>query len=109
VLPAELAYGALVEVLGAGAEPVLKELEVYREAEPPPNYSLDDEAVGVLREADERGWSRFHLVGYSRRWCGGARIRRPVPGSPLESCSARTCVGRSLGLESEGAGVVGQL
>jgi pimeloyl-ACP methyl ester carboxylesterase len=65
VLPAELAYGALVEALGAGAKTVLKELEVYLEAEPPPKYSLDDEAVGVLREADERGWSRFHLVGYS--------------------------------------------
>ena len=65
MLPAELAYGALVEALGADAEAVLKELEVYREAEPPPSYSLDDEAVGVLREADERGWSRFHLVGYS--------------------------------------------
>jgi pimeloyl-ACP methyl ester carboxylesterase len=65
VLPAELAYGALVEALGADAEAVLKELEVYREGEPPPRYSLDDEAVGVLREADERGWSRFHLVGYS--------------------------------------------
>ena len=65
MLPAELAYGALVEALGADAEAVLKELEVYREGEPPPRYSLDDEAVGVLREADERGWSRFHLVGYS--------------------------------------------
>jgi pimeloyl-ACP methyl ester carboxylesterase len=65
VLPAELAYRALVEALGAGTKPVLKELEVYREAEPPQSYSLDDEAVGVLREADERGWTRFHLVGYS--------------------------------------------
>jgi pimeloyl-ACP methyl ester carboxylesterase len=60
-----LAYGVLVESLGGGAEPVLKDLEVYREAEPAPSYSLDDEAVGVLRTADERGWSRFHLVGYS--------------------------------------------
>ena len=65
VLPAEHAYGALLEQLGSDADAVAKDLEVYATAEPPSGYSLDLEVAGVLREADERGWQRFHLVGYS--------------------------------------------
>ncbi|MGH3135649.1 MAG: alpha/beta fold hydrolase [Gaiellaceae bacterium] len=65
ILPAGLAYGALVEALGDGIEAVAKDLELYAGDEPPVNYSLDDEVAGVLREADARGWERFHLVGYS--------------------------------------------
>lgn len=65
VLPAELAYGGLVNVLGVDVETIVKDLEVYREDSPPSDYSLDTEIAGVLREADARGWSSFHLVGYS--------------------------------------------
>ena len=65
VLPASLAYGDLVRALGAGVETIVKDLEVYREDSPPPGYSLQAEVEGVLRAADDRGWSRFHLVGYS--------------------------------------------
>src|SRR6266550_2028870 len=65
VLPGELAYGSLVAALGAATDAVVKELEVYATPEAPPDYSLDLEVGGVLREADERGWDRFHLVGYS--------------------------------------------
>jgi pimeloyl-ACP methyl ester carboxylesterase len=65
VLPAGLAYGALLDVLGSEVEAVAKELEVYAKPEAPPDYSLELEVAGVLREADARGWERFHLVGYS--------------------------------------------
>jgi pimeloyl-ACP methyl ester carboxylesterase len=65
VLPAEQAYGALIAALGADADVVAKDLEVYATAQPPDDYSLDLEVDGVLREADARGWERFHLVGYS--------------------------------------------
>jgi pimeloyl-ACP methyl ester carboxylesterase len=65
VLPAELAYGALVSALGSDVEVVAKELEVYAGDEPPTDYSLDVEVDGVLREADARRWGRFHLAGYS--------------------------------------------
>ncbi|MFI7493356.1 alpha/beta fold hydrolase [Kocuria sp. M4R2S49] len=65
VLPADLAYAGLTTVLGTDAEIAVKNLEVYREASPPPGYSLDTEVEGALREADARGWHRFHLVGYS--------------------------------------------
>jgi pimeloyl-ACP methyl ester carboxylesterase len=65
VLPAELAYGSLVAALGSDTEAVAKELEVYATAEAPPDYDLDHELTGVLREAAAHGWDRFHLVGYS--------------------------------------------
>jgi pimeloyl-ACP methyl ester carboxylesterase len=69
VLPAEPAYGALLQVLGERVEAVAKDLEVYAGDEPPPGYGLDIEVDGVLRVADDRGFGRFHLVGYS---AGGA-------------------------------------
>ncbi|UEL29515.1 alpha/beta fold hydrolase [Pseudarthrobacter sp. L1SW] len=65
VLPAELAYGALIEALGPDVQAVAKDLELYADDEPPPGWSLDTEVEGVLREADARGWETFHLVGYS--------------------------------------------
>jgi len=65
VLPADLAYGSLLSALGSAADAVAKELEVYATAEAPPDYTLDLEVAGVLQAADQRGWERFHLVGYS--------------------------------------------
>ena len=65
VLPAEAAYGALIDALEPEVEAVAKDLEVYATPEPPEDYSLELEVAGVLREADARGWRRFHLVGYS--------------------------------------------
>lgn len=69
VLPADLAYGALLAALGDEVEAVTKELEVYAGDQPPPDYTLEIEVEGVLRTAEARGWERFHLVGYS---AGGA-------------------------------------
>jgi pimeloyl-ACP methyl ester carboxylesterase len=65
VLPANLAYGALVDALGDEVETVANDLELYGGDQPPVDYSLDTEVAGVLREAHARGWERFHLVGYS--------------------------------------------
>ena len=65
VLPAELAYGSLFEVLSGEADVVAKDLEVYATDQPPTGYTLDLEVAGVLREVDRRGWDRFHLAGYS--------------------------------------------
>jgi pimeloyl-ACP methyl ester carboxylesterase len=69
VLPAELAYGALLEALGDEVEAVAKDLELYRGDAPPDGYRLDVEVDGVVRAADAAGFERFHLVGYS---AGGA-------------------------------------
>jgi pimeloyl-ACP methyl ester carboxylesterase len=65
VLPAEPAYAALLQVLGDRVSAVAKDLEVYSGEQPPPDYSLETEVAGILREADVRGFDRFHLVGYS--------------------------------------------
>jgi len=65
VLPGDLAYGSLMAALGPVTDAVVRDLEVYAMPEAPPDYSLDLEVGGVLRDADERGWERFHLVGYS--------------------------------------------
>ena len=69
VLPAELAYSGLLQVLGERVDAVATDLEVYAAAEPPADYELDSEVDGVLRVADTYGIGRFHLVGYS---AGGA-------------------------------------
>src|SRR6476660_8907166 len=69
VLPASLAYEALLEELGDEVHAVAKELEVYADDAPPPGYTLDVEVAGILRCAEEVGFDRFHLVGYS---AGGA-------------------------------------
>lgn len=65
VLPAEPAYVALLGVLGDRVDGFAKDLEVYAGERPPPGFSLGTEVEGVLREADGRGFDRFHLVGYS--------------------------------------------
>jgi pimeloyl-ACP methyl ester carboxylesterase len=65
VLPAELAYPGLAAALGEEVEARWKELEVYAGDEPPTGYSLDTEVDGILRFADEAGFERFHLLGYS--------------------------------------------
>jgi pimeloyl-ACP methyl ester carboxylesterase len=65
VLPAQQAFSALIAALGPDIEAVAKDLEVYATPEPREDYSLDLEIEGVLREADARGWEKFHLVGYS--------------------------------------------
>ena len=69
VLPAELAYAELLQSLGDRVDAVAKDLEIYAGDEPPPDFGLETEVEGVLREADARGFDRFHVVGYS---AGGA-------------------------------------
>jgi pimeloyl-ACP methyl ester carboxylesterase len=65
VMPADLAYGSLIEQLGDDVDAIAKDLEVYTGPEPPVGYTLDHEIAGVLRLAQDAGFDRFHLVGYS--------------------------------------------
>jgi pimeloyl-ACP methyl ester carboxylesterase len=65
VMPAELAYGALLEALGDGVHAVAKDLEMYADSTPPLDYTLQHEINGILRTAESAGFDRFHLVGYS--------------------------------------------
>jgi pimeloyl-ACP methyl ester carboxylesterase len=65
VLPAAPAYEGLLGTLGDRVDAVAKDLEVYADERPPPGFGLDVEVDGILREAEARGFDRFHLVGYS--------------------------------------------
>ena len=70
ILPARIAYEALLGAFDRDVTARTKELEVYGATEvPPPAYGLDTEVAGIDRDADEAGFERFHLVGYS---AGGA-------------------------------------
>src|SRR5262245_33110425 len=68
ITPAARRYEPLLRHL-ADVNPVLKDLEVYRDDAPPAGYSISTEIDGVLRVADEAGVERFHLYGHS---AGGA-------------------------------------
>ncbi len=65
VLPVGPAYEALLRVLGERVDAVTKDLDLYAEDRPPPDYTLGVEVAGIEREADAHGFDRFHLVGYS--------------------------------------------
>lgn len=68
IAPPAQRYNPLLQHL-VDANPVLKDLEVYRGDAPPAGYSIATEIDGVLRTADEAGFERFHLYGHS---AGGA-------------------------------------
>jgi pimeloyl-ACP methyl ester carboxylesterase len=65
ILPAAAAYGSLLEAIGDDVEAACKDLELYSGDHPPPGYGVETEVDGVLRAAEESGFERFHLVGYS--------------------------------------------
>lgn len=65
VMPAALAYPDLVTALGPDVDARPKELEIYARDETPQGWGLDTEVEGIRRFADEAGFERFHLVGYS--------------------------------------------
>lgn len=65
IMPATPAYSALIEALGDDVDARAKDLELYATPTPPPGWSLETEAEGIARFADEAGFERFHLAGYS--------------------------------------------
>src|SRR5260370_38579298 len=72
VSPAAQRYRPLIDAVGDSAELHTKDLEVYREATPPTDYSIEEELAAIDRFAESNGLGRFHLVGYS----GGGVISR---------------------------------
>jgi pimeloyl-ACP methyl ester carboxylesterase len=70
VMPAELAYPDLVREFEPDADVRFKELELYASSEPAAGWGLETEVEAIRRFADEAGFERFHLVGYS----GGGAI-----------------------------------
>jgi pimeloyl-ACP methyl ester carboxylesterase len=70
VMPARLAYPDLVRALGTDVDARFKEHELYASSQPPADWGLETEVEAVRRFADDAGFERFHLVGYS----GGGAI-----------------------------------
>ena len=62
--PAERSAELVARALEGRADIVPKGLEVWAAARLE-SYTLDDEVRGVKRVAIARGWSRFHIVGFS--------------------------------------------
>lgn len=65
VTPVALSYAPLLEELGDEISPLLKDLEVYAQDEPPADYSVEVEVAALERAADAVGLDTFHLVGFS--------------------------------------------
>ena len=80
VAPAAQRYRPLIEAVGDAADLHLKDLEVYREPEPPADYTIEEELTAIDRLADSRHLDRFHLVGYS----GGGFISLAFAGTRPE-------------------------
>jgi pimeloyl-ACP methyl ester carboxylesterase len=80
VAPAAQRYAPLIAAVGDAADVQLKDLEVYREASPPADYSIEEEVTAIERFADAKRLSRFHLVGYS----GGGFISLAFAGTHPE-------------------------
>ncbi len=80
VAPAAQRYAPLIAAVGADAELHLKDLEVYQDASPPADYSVDLELRGIDKFAASLGLDRFHLVGYS----GGGFISLAYAGTRRE-------------------------
>ena len=97
ILPASLAYEALQAELGDRVHAVAKELEVYRDPLPPAGFTLDVEVAGILRCAEEVGFDRFHLVGYSGRRGIEPCVCGDASRSPQEPGAARAGLDRERG------------
>lgn len=67
--PCAVRYAALLAEL-ADVNAVLKDLEVYRDAAPAADYSIQSEIEGLDRAANNAGLDRFHVYGHS----GGGAI-----------------------------------
>src|SRR5205823_5797728 len=64
IAPAAIRYGPLVERLG-DVDVVVRDLAVYDNDEPPPDFTIDTELGALDRAADDAGFTKFHLYGHS--------------------------------------------
>ena len=78
ILPAGPAYDGLIAALGTTREVHAKDLEVYADDAPPPDFGLETEVAGVLRWADEAGFERAPPRRLLRRGSRGHRARGPA-------------------------------
>lgn len=65
ILPAAQQFAGILSALRESVEAFPKEYELHRQDVSPKAYDLDTEVEGIRYLADDRGWKRVHLVGYS--------------------------------------------
>lgn len=70
ITPVDLTFRYLAKALDGSVDLRLRDLAIYADGAPPPDYSIDSEIEALLRFADENGLDRFHLGGFS----GGGAI-----------------------------------
>src|SRR6476659_6170395 len=64
IAPAAIRYGPLVERLD-DVNVIVRDLAVYDDDEPPPDFSIDTELVALDRAADAADFEKLHLYGHS--------------------------------------------
>lgn len=101
VLPAELAYKNLLVELASDTDARIKDLEVYASERPPADYSLDTEVAGIARLADEAGFDKFHLVGYSGGGASSLAFTGTHPGRLLSLALLEPAWAGNEGLSAE--------
>jgi pimeloyl-ACP methyl ester carboxylesterase len=77
IQPAAIQYAPLLKTLKLEINPLLKDLEVYRDGTPPAGYSLVDEVEAVRQASEKAGMDSFHLVAYS----GGGAVALAFTGA----------------------------
>jgi pimeloyl-ACP methyl ester carboxylesterase len=77
LLPAAVQYEPLLSILKDDVHPLLKDLEIYNEETPPPEYQFNMEVEGLKQAVDAAGLQTFHLVGYS----GGGAVALAFAGT----------------------------
>lgn len=70
ITPVDITYRYLMPLLEGRANVVGRDLAIYANGAPPPDYSLDMEVDAIVEAADKAGYDRFHLGGFS----GGGAI-----------------------------------
>lgn len=68
--PADITFRYLTRAFDGSVDLVLRDLAIYADGAPPPDYAIDREIDALLAFADENGFDRFHLGGFS----GGGAI-----------------------------------
>jgi pimeloyl-ACP methyl ester carboxylesterase len=70
ITPADITYRYLLPDFGSRAPVIARDLAIYENGAPPPDYRIEMEIAAILRAADAAGLDRFHLGGFS----GGGAI-----------------------------------
>jgi pimeloyl-ACP methyl ester carboxylesterase len=102
IAPAAIRYGPLVERL-AGVDVVIRDLVVYDDDEPPPDFSIETELAALDRAAGEAKFDKFHLYGHS----GGGAVALAYAASRADRVQSLAVDEPASDMTAEGDAVYG--